>query len=180
VTEIAAIDETIARLHSQKAASFGPARLTVLIVAGVLAIIGVTAIVLSRSSRTKPEKTALVDDGKNDDTPPAPATKAASGDLCRQRLTRLGKAVKSYTLIYSKKPGKLSDLYKENFITRVEDFACPASGSGLASEKEIDAKSDYTMEPLPGTSGVVVREKVPHHENGKLLAVMEDGTLREF
>lgn len=99
-------------------------------------------------------------------------------ELCRERLSRLAKAVHTYKLINDKTPQHLSDLFLENFVESVTDFSCPASGKAPGAYTTIDEWTDFTLAPLPGGGPSVVREKAPHHGNGTVLAAFEDGSTR--
>src|SRR5262245_38335880 len=99
--------------------------------------------------------------------------------VCRAHLKRLGAAVRAYRLIHEdKNPGKLSDLYLEGLVESFGDFACPASGVTIAAASEIDAKTDYTLEPVPDVKDVIVHEKTARHDSGSILAVFADGTIK--
>lgn len=97
---------------------------------------------------------------------------------CRSRLRNLGGAISAYRLIHENKPpAKLSDLYLDGLVTSLEDFICPASGSSIKTDSEIDAKSDYTLEPAAGAKDMFVREKTARH-GGAPLAIFADGSIK--
>lgn len=104
---------------------------------------------------------------------------ADSERVCRNHLQQLAEAVKSYRLLHDgKSPPHLSDLYYESYADDITLYRCPAVGTARLLRTEIDAKSDYTTEPLPGHSDVLVRERESHHGQGTVLAAMEDGSVK--
>ncbi|GEM_PF-3032241 len=97
---------------------------------------------------------------------------------CRARLKQLGGAVKAYQLLHDNKlPAKLSDLYTEGLAENLSDFVCPASDTTITMASEIDAKTDYTLEPSKDTKDMLVREKTPRHGN-TVLAIFADGSIK--
>lgn len=50
--------------------------------------------------------------------------------------------------------------------------------SATDAHTEIDTKSDHTLEDLSGVQDPLVPEKAPHYEQGKVLAVSEDRSVR--
>jgi hypothetical protein len=97
---------------------------------------------------------------------------------CRSRLRNLGGAISAYRLIHENKPpAKLSDLYLDGLVTSLDDFVCPASGSSIKTDSEIDAKSDYTLEPVAGAKDMFVREKMARH-GAAALAIFADGSIK--
>jgi|GEM_PF-5843227 len=108
----------------------------------------------------------------------ASAEEADPEAACRAHLQKLGGAVRAYRLIHDgKDPAKLSDLYNESLVESLGDFACPASGTKIAAAADIDAKSDYTLQPLPGSKDMLVREKTARHPSG-MLAGFADGSIK--
>jgi hypothetical protein len=96
----------------------------------------------------------------------------------RGQLKHLGGAVKAYQLIHDgKSPAKLSDLYNEGLAENLSDFVRPGSHKLITLDSEIDEKSDYTLESMPDTKDLLVREKSPGAD-GKLLGVFADGTIK--
>lgn len=115
---------------------------------------------------------------------PALGSDAAEDErLCRQHLEQLGRAIKSYRAVHDGKgPKELSELYYLSYADDVAVYRCPTSGAGRLRRTEIDEHGDYTTEPLPGStelSGMLVRERSPHHGDGKsVLAAFEDGSIK--
>ena len=98
---------------------------------------------------------------------------------CRARLQRLGAGVRAYGMIdEGRRPARLSDLYYEGLVERLSDFSCPASGATIAAPAEIDAKSDFTLEPPAAAVDALVRERSPRHSPDRLLAACADGTVK--
>ncbi|MBI5687298.1 MAG: tetratricopeptide repeat protein [Verrucomicrobia bacterium] len=104
---------------------------------------------------------------------PAPDT------VCRANLDQLGAGIRAYRLIHDgRNPAKLSDLYLDGLVNDLSLFACPAAAGGLTNPADVDARSHYTLEPIAGAKGTLVREKTPAHENGKVLAAFDDGSVK--
>ncbi len=110
---------------------------------------------------------------------PARAADATSEDACRAHLKRIGGAIRAYRLIHENKfPAKLADLYLDGLVENLGDFTCPASGTFITSSAELDAKSDYTLESVPGTTNLLAREKNSRHGQNIVLAVFADGSIK--
>ena len=93
-------------------------------------------------------------------------------------LKALARAVRIYRATHNgQNPPSLADLYYQGYIDRLANFVHPSSGA-LLKRTELAEKSDYTLDPLPGADGVVVREKKAFLEDGKVLAAFADGTVR--
>jgi hypothetical protein len=104
----------------------------------------------------------------------------SSDDVSRTRLESLGAAVRAYRMINGdKNPAKLSDLYYSGLVDDPADFASPVSGTKIDSRADIDAKTDYTLDPLPGVADLVVRENKPEPGKSTLLVALADGTVKE-
>src|SRR5690348_5666961 len=102
-----------------------------------------------------------------------------SDAIRRGQLKHLGGAVKAYQIIHDgKSPAKLSDLYHEGLAENLSDFVRPGSHTLITIESEIDQKSDYTLESMPDTKDLLVREKSPSDADGKVLGVFADGTIK--
>jgi hypothetical protein len=102
-----------------------------------------------------------------------------SDTIRRGHLKHLGGAVKAYQIIHDgKSPAKLSDLYHEGLAESLSDFARPGSRTLITLDTEIDQKSDYTLESMPDTKNLLVREKSPGDADGKVLGVFADGTIK--
>jgi hypothetical protein len=98
---------------------------------------------------------------------------------CKANLERLGGAVRAYRIVHDGKgPEHLSDLFTDGYVENLGDFICPASQTKITSSKEIDTNSDFTLDPLPDTKDLIVREKSPGHADGKVLGVFADGTIK--
>ena len=96
----------------------------------------------------------------------------------RGQLKHLGGALKAYQIIHDgKSPAKLSDLYREGLAESLSDFVRPGGPTRITTDSEIDEKSGYTLESMPGTKDLLVREKSPGAE-GKMLGVFADGTIK--
>jgi hypothetical protein len=96
----------------------------------------------------------------------------------RTQIKHLGGAIKAYGILHENKPpAKLSDLYRDGLADKLSDFVCPGSGTTIASEAEIDAKSDYTMEPMGDKKDMLVREKAPAKGGSTVLAIFSDGKI---
>jgi hypothetical protein len=96
----------------------------------------------------------------------------------RGQLKHLGGALKAYQIIHDgKSPAKLSDLYREGLAESLSDFVRPGGPTRITTDSEIDEKSDYTLESMPGTKDLLVREKSPGAE-GKMLGVFADGAIK--
>jgi hypothetical protein len=96
----------------------------------------------------------------------------------RGQLKNLGGAVKAYRIIHDgKSPAKLSDLYRDGLAENLSDFVRPGSHALITIDSEIDEKSDYTLESMPDTKDLLVREKSPGAD-GKVLGVFADGTIK--
>lgn len=104
----------------------------------------------------------------------------AANDQARQKnLAKLARVIKNYREVHNGKgPEKISDLYYEGYIDDLSPFVIPGSATKLRSRTELDAKSDYTIDPLPGQPDVVVRERKPLQQAGEVLAAFNDGTIR--
>jgi hypothetical protein len=102
----------------------------------------------------------------------------ANSDAARAAtLKHLGGAIKGYQIIHDTKPPmKLSDLYRDGLADSFGDFVRPGSGTTITMETEIDAKSDYTLEPLPDVKNMLVREKTPVNNN--VLVLLADGSIK--
>ncbi len=108
------------------------------------------------------------------------AQEANSGAIRRGQLKHLAGAIKGYEIIHDNKaPAKLSDLYRDGLADSLGDFVRPGSGTSITVDSEIDAKSDYTMEPLPELKDLLVREKNPEPGKDKLLAIAKDGAIKK-
>ncbi len=112
----------------------------------------------------------------------AQGARAAEGSdeeqACRGNLAKLADAVKAYREAHAKTPAQLSDLYYLSYADDVALYRCPTSGGGRLRRTEIDQSGDYTTEPLAGQTGILVRERTPHHGGNKVLAAMEDGSIQ--
>ena len=98
---------------------------------------------------------------------------------CRAHLQRLGAAVRAYQMIHDgKKATKLSDLYYDGLVDRLSDFTCPDSGTTIVAPTDIDARTDYTLDPAPDGTGALVRERTARHQENQPLAVFADGTVK--
>ncbi|MGH8501769.1 MAG: hypothetical protein ACREVE_04730 [Gammaproteobacteria bacterium] len=108
----------------------------------------------------------------------SPVIKSADIDTdCRADLRSLGAAMLAYRVIHDdKNPTKLSDLYYDGLVESLGDFTCVAAGAETASE--IDAKTDYTLEPLPDVQDLLVREKAPREGANEVLAIFADGSIK--
>jgi hypothetical protein len=96
----------------------------------------------------------------------------------RAQIKHLGGAIKAYGILHENKPpAKLSDLYRDGLADKLSDFVCPGSGTTIASEAEIDAKSDYTLEPMGDKKDMLVREKTPAKGGNTVLAIFNDGKI---
>lgn len=99
----------------------------------------------------------------------------------RDRLKHLGGAIRAYGILHENKPpAKLSDLYHDGLADKLSDFVCPGSGTTITSEAEIDAKSDYTMEPLADAKEMIVREKNPLPGANTVLAIFTDNSIKSL
>lgn len=99
----------------------------------------------------------------------------------RDQLKHLGGAIKAYGILHeSKPPARLSDLYHDGLADKLNDFVCPGSGTTITSEAEIDAKSDYTLEPLAGAKEMIVREKNPLPGANTVLAIFTDSSIKSL
>jgi hypothetical protein len=99
----------------------------------------------------------------------------------RDRLKHLGGAIKAYGILHENKPpAKLSDLYHDGLADKLTDFVCPGSGTTITSEAEIDAKSDYTVEPLADAKEMIVREKNPLPGANTVLAIFTDSSIKSL
>jgi hypothetical protein len=91
---------------------------------------------------------------------------------CRAKIKRLGQGVKLYMMAHGgKMPGRLSELYAENYVEKLGDFVCKGSPPG---PKEIDARAEFVLGDRPG---VLVREKEPNHKPGEVLAFTDKGAI---
>ena len=63
-------------------------------------------------------------------------------------------------------------------LRRNGDYLLAQLSCGIPERSELDAKSDFTLEPLPGRSGVLVREGTPRRPDNIVLAALEDGIVR--
>jgi TPR repeat protein len=96
----------------------------------------------------------------------------------RAQIKHLGGAIKAYGILHENKPpAKLSDLYRDGLADKLSDFVCPGSGTTIASEAEIDAKCDYTLEPIGDKKDMLVREKTPVKGGNTVLAIFADGKI---
>jgi Double zinc ribbon len=96
----------------------------------------------------------------------------------RGQLKHLGGAVKAYQIIYAgKSPAKLSDLYREGLAESFSEFVRPGSPTFITVDSEIDEKSDYTLESMPDTKDLLVREKSPGPD-GAILGVFANGAIK--
>jgi hypothetical protein len=96
----------------------------------------------------------------------------------RAQIKHLGGAVKAYGILHENKlPAKLSDLYRDGLADKLGDFVAPGSGTTITSDAEIDAKGDYTMEPLGDKKDMLVREKTPAKGGSTVLAIFADGKI---
>ena len=96
----------------------------------------------------------------------------------RAHLKRLARAVSAYRLIHrGKNPEKISDLYFEDLIRDMEDFRRPGSRTRIGSQTKIDAEGDYTLDPLPGVGGILVREKSPQPGAPGVFVAFQDGSI---
>src|SRR5581483_4911517 len=96
-----------------------------------------------------------------------------SDTVCRERLKLLGGAVRAYRIIHDNQaPAKLSDLYLDGLVENLGDVTDSASGAYIGTASEIETKSDFTLASVPGVTNLVVREKVPHHGQGTVLAAL--------
>jgi DNA-binding XRE family transcriptional regulator len=96
----------------------------------------------------------------------------------RAQIKHLGGAVKAYGILHENKlPAKLSDLHRDGLADKLSDFVSPGSGTTITSEAEIDAKGDYTMEPLGDKKDMLVREKIPAKGGNTVLAIFADGKI---
>jgi hypothetical protein len=99
----------------------------------------------------------------------------------RDHLKHLGGAIKAYGILHENKPpAKLSDLFHDGLADKLSDFVCPGSGTTISSEAEIDAKSDYTLEPLAGAKEMIVREKNPLPGATTVLAIFTDSSIKSL
>jgi hypothetical protein len=97
----------------------------------------------------------------------------------REHLKHLGGAIRAYGILHENKPpAKLSDLYLDGLADKLSDFVCPGSGTTITSDAEIDAKSDYTLEPLADAKDMIVREKNPLQGANTVLAIFADNSIK--
>ena len=97
---------------------------------------------------------------------------------CRANLKRISGAIRIHRLLHNNQdPAKLSELYLQGLVASLGDFACPASGIRIEMSSEIDGKTDYTLTPIAGIQGLVVRETTPHHAASSVLAAFADGRI---
>lgn len=96
----------------------------------------------------------------------------------RAQIKHLGGAIKAYGILHENKlPVKLSDLYRDGLADKLSDFVSPGSGTAITSDAEIDAKGDYTMEPVGDKKDMLVREKAPAKGGNTVLAIFADGKI---
>lgn len=96
----------------------------------------------------------------------------------RTQIKHLGGAIKAYGILHENKlPAKLSDLYRDGLADKLSDFVSPGSGTTITSDAEIDAKGDYTMEPLGDKKDMLVREKTPAKGGSTVLTIFADGKI---
>jgi hypothetical protein len=99
----------------------------------------------------------------------------------RDHLKHLGGAIRAYAILHENKPpAKLSDLYRDGLADKLSDFACPGSGTTVTSDAEIDAKGDYTLEPLADAKEMIVREKNPLPGANTVLAIFADNSIKSL
>jgi ankyrin repeat protein len=70
---------------------------------------------------------------------------------CDQNLFKIGKKLRLYEIVTGKLPEKLSDLYTRGFVKQLDDFQCSKTETGIEHGGEIDAKTDFELQPEPGT-----------------------------
>lgn len=97
----------------------------------------------------------------------------------RARLHALGAAVKAYRLVHNDSaPESLAALYHKGLVHDLATFVLPGTNARVPTRLEIDALSAFTLAPLPNAPNLLVRERVPHHHAGKVLALFPNGIIR--
>lgn len=96
----------------------------------------------------------------------------------RAQLQRLRGAITAYGLLYAgKAPARLSDLVNENLLDGPGSLVRPDTAA-VPAHAELDARSDYTLEPLEGAKDMIVREKAPLAGETEVLVAFKGGSIK--
>lgn len=107
-----------------------------------------------------------------------PLLGALENDAARRtQLKKLHTATRLFAdLNGGKAPTQVSQLLDENLLDGPADVMRP--GASVPPRAELDTRSDYTLEALPGATDMVIREKSPLPGESEVLAIFKDGTIR--
>lgn len=96
----------------------------------------------------------------------------------RDHLQRLRGALRVFERINGGvAPVRLSQLVDESLVSGPEALMRPGSPM-IPVRAELDTRSDYTLDTLPGVADLMVRERTPLAGENEVLAIFKDGTLK--
>jgi Tfp pilus assembly protein PilF len=109
----------------------------------------------------------------------APLLALENEGLRSDHLKRLRGAITAYGMLNpGKVPEKLSVLVDESLLDGPAALMRPGGKEAVPPRAELDARADYTTEPLAGAKDLIVRERVPLPGETEVLAIFKDGNIR--
>ncbi len=97
----------------------------------------------------------------------------------RDQLRRLRGAISAYGMLNpGKMPAKLSELVDESLVDGPAALLRPGKAATVPPRAKLDARSDYTLEPISGVADIVVREKTPLPGEKEVFVILKDGTIK--